>query len=228
MKFAVLLISLAMASWAGPCVQGTLADYVNLGASGCTIGPNAVLYQNFTVSSGQFGATPIDPAAVTITPFGAGLNSGFEVSVNVAATAMEMFEAFFNFQVMGSQLTIASLELGQSSATGDGAVSAIADICVDRLFAGIGSCAGTQKTLVTLVTESFSQLLDAQDPPGSFFDIFVDLDIDGGLGGGTAQGGVAKLTITQTPEPGSVALFTLGGLLLAALHQRTRRKGGVQ
>jgi hypothetical protein len=62
----------------------------------------------------------------------------------------------------------------------------------------------------------------------SFFDVFTDLSLDGGLtwnpsSGGNGQGGGALMTLQATPEPGSVALFGAGlVLLLSARHYRIR------
>jgi hypothetical protein len=62
----------------------------------------------------------------------------------------------------------------------------------------------------------------ASFPVTSFFDIFVDLSVDGGLAG-SATFGSAAVQLTATPEPAAV-LLTLAGFVMFAVSGRRLKK----
>ena len=63
--FAILAVRLA----AGPCLPGgTLFSYEALGATGCTIGPQAVSNFTFSVVSVGGGAVAVSDTNITVTP----------------------------------------------------------------------------------------------------------------------------------------------------------------
>lgn len=232
LRIAILLLTLAMGAWGAPCTLGSLQDYIDLGSTGCTLGSagDAPLIRNFATFTGITGATPISPAAVAIAPFFGGTQKGFSVIVNTAATATQLFEAFFNFQVSGPFLGATTLQLDDALAFGDGAVAGIADICRDGSFGGaIFGCSGTPTTLTTVQTDGFGIPSDTFTPAGlsSFFDVFAQLSIDGGLTG-SAQVDGATLSISQVPEPGSLGLLILGGFALAGLRKLHLSHGGMK
>ena len=113
--------------------------------------------------------------------------------------------------------------LGPASAIGDGAVTATEDICPGGLFAGSTPtlCGNPPATLITFATEFSSSLSDsAVFPVTSFFDIFVDLTIDGGLSG-SAKLSSATVTISAVPEPDSTVLMmtALGALAMVRIRR---------
>ena len=205
--FGVLTLSLPVV--AAPCVSGSLQDYIGL-AAGCTIG--GATFSDFVELAPPAGATPISPTAIAVTPLGDPSNPGFLFGLNVVAGPGEFQDVFFGFQVADS-LIGASLAMTDASASGDGSVTAIEDICQGAGFIGI-ACAGEATTLITFAVEGDSQTTEAVSFPSvSLLGVLVDFGIDGGLDG-TGELGTATLTFqtaraTPVPEPSSVALFCL-------------------
>jgi len=100
------------------CVPGTLSDYFAL-SDACTVG--AFQFQNFVQLTTQpAGSSPISPDAVQVMPVASGLAFG----VDVSASAGELLEILFGYDVTGSGIAGAGLSLSGASAAGDGAVTA--------------------------------------------------------------------------------------------------------
>jgi len=195
---------------AGPCVPGTLQDYINLGAAGCTGG--VALFKDFLLASGQSFAIPIPPSQVQVTPSGTTFMPSLQFTLNKSAAADELFESFFHFDVSAAALRRAMLTLGGSTATGDGAAIATADICPNGSFFAGGpiGCPTSPQSLITDVSAFDSTLTDSRNFAfSSFFDVFVDLTIDGGLSG-TAHMGSATFQVAAVPEPSTVLLVGIG------------------
>ena len=222
MRITLLLIALAMTASAGPCLVGSLADYIGLGAGGCSLGatPDAPVVKGFTITPGLFGATPLDAGFVTITPIDLPSKKGLNVAYSTTAVASAL-ETFFQFQITGPQLVGVAQTLANSAATGDGAVTGLTNLCRDGSYAGaVFGCSGTDHSLTVVELDGFSLPHDAAAfPVASFFDVFFELTLDGGLNG-TATGASSSLVFTQTPEPGAWALTLCGGLALAGLRHR--------
>ncbi len=216
----LMLLSMAVA-FGGPCLPGTLQTYINLGSTGCQIG--AVQFADFTVAAGQAIATPISPGQVQVSPGGGVFNPALLFTLNQTATAGQLFESFFRFDVSGT-LTGASISLGSPATTGDGAVTGILDVCRNGLFSGgapIG-CSGSAATAIAFAIAEDSQLSDSVSlGASSFFDVFVDLTADAGLSG-SATLPSASVSISAVPEPGAMLLAGAGLALIGVL--RARRK----
>lgn len=226
---AMALLGLAPLAAATPCVSGSLQDYINL-AAGCDIG--GVTFSGFAVAPGQAAATPIDPNLIVVTP-GSASDPGFAFAIGVVAGAGELFEAFFHYQMLaapGAEITGASLALGASSATGDGVVTAVQDLCLGGTFdptQPVG-CTGTALSLIALEAEGISLGDSALFAGVSVIDVFMDFVVDGGLfgsatlGSGTTQSGTTGGN--PVAEPSTLALT----LLALALAARTRRRPGIR
>ncbi len=116
MRITFLLITLAMAASAGPCMVGSLADYISLGAGGCSLGatPDAPVVKGFTITPGLFGATPLDSGFVTITPIDLPSQKGINVAYSTTAV-LAALETFFQFQITGPNLVgVASSSSGST------------------------------------------------------------------------------------------------------------------
>jgi hypothetical protein len=216
----VAVLACASIACAGPCVSGTLQDFINLGASGCQSG--FATFTGFTTEPGQTVASPINPSMVLVTPGGSTLNPTLQFTLDLTASANHVFESFFRFGV-SAPLPLSDTMLLDGSATVDGAATATQDICPGGSFSGNSpvGCPGSAASLVTVATESFSMKSDtASFPVSGFFDVFVDLTVDGGLSG-SATLRSATAQFTATPEPGSTALMLTG---LAALALRRVRR----
>ncbi len=222
MRITFLLITLAMTASAGPCLVGSLSDYISLGAGGCSLGatPDAPVVKGFAITPGLFGATPLDPGFVTITPIDLPSQKGINVAYSTTAV-LAALETFFQFQITGPNLVGVAQTLANSAASGDGAVTGLTNLCRDGSYAGvIFGCSGTDHSLTVVELDGFSLTMDsASFPASSFFDVFFELTLDGGLAG-TATGASSSLVFTQTPEPGAWVLTLCGGLALAGLRYR--------
>jgi hypothetical protein len=220
---AVILASVLCCS-ASTCTSGTLADYIALGSGGCTIGPDTI--SNFQVASGTAGATPITPADVSISASGSGLNLSLTVSVDQTAGAGKQLEALFSYQLSGASFTGESSILSGASETGDGAVTDLENICAGGMFASgmPAGCTGVPESLVTL--DGVQNQNSADFPAHSFFDVFVDLTLDGGLSG-SASGATVKDTYSGVPEPFSFSLAILGLALGVGAKLRSSRRARI-
>lgn len=223
MKLAVILVfctgCLTLDVHANPCVAGSLASYVSLGAGGCTIGTNVV--SSFVVySSGTFGATELPASAVSIQPSGGAANPQLAFTVNEQTPPF--LETFFTYQISGNPYTQSQIDLSNSSETVDGAVTDIQNICEDGHFGpdGVTGCPGVSDSLLTLdgVINTDSTGLSAL----SFLSVTDDFTLDPGLAG-SASGGVFTdqfTASTTVPEPKMTLLLGALGLALAATRKR--------
>ena len=207
-------------AFATPCLPGSLQDYINLGGTGCDV--NNVQFFNFEIAPGQSFATPIAPDSVQVTPGGGQFTPTLSLGLNSSATAGQLFELFFRFNTAAGTLIGSSISLGSPVVTGDGAVLGILDVCAGGSFpnAPLG-CSGTAASTATFAIASDSLLSSSVNlPVSSFFDVFVDLSIDGGLSG-TATLDSAAVSAT-TPEPSTLLLMAaaLGGLGIVKARRR--------
>ena len=205
---------------AAPCAPGSLQSYIDA-LAGCEIG--AVTVSDFFELSPPTGATPIDPSTITVTPLADGLQLGF----SAAATAGEFFDVFFGF-LAADTLGGVSLAINGVSATADGSVSAIEDLCHGAAFVGL-SCGGTTSQLVALALAGDTQATDSTTfPPVTLLGVLGDIGIDGALDGSatleTATFRFQSGTTAAVPNPPSALLLSLAivGCWLAQVSWRSR------
>lgn len=204
---------------AAPCTTDTLAafDTAYDGTSGCTIGGLALSDFSIEVAPGA-GLVSIDPSTIALTPVAGGLS--IDAANAVAAAAGELLGLRFGFRLTppAPAAFAGLLELGASSVAPDGAVTAIAFDGATPLATvfDIGIDSDHSEPLVL--------------PVSSFFDIFVEITIDGGPSnaGGSARLGpnLGRITFgrdggSTVPEPGTFALVVLA--LLALARRRAAR-----
>ena len=217
---ATMILLCSTSTFAGPCIPGTLQNYIALSSGGCTSG-NA-LFKDFQIAPGQSFATPIAPAQILVSPGGLPDMPSLRFTLGKSAAAGQLFESFFHFDVSGPSLFNATVMLENPSATGDGAVISSLDICPNASFSGGAplGCPNTPATLIALKTATFSSLSDSKDfIATSFFDVFVDLTIDGGLSGSATMDS-ATVRVTVIPEPASALLIIIGCGVLALARLR--------
>jgi hypothetical protein len=177
-----------------------------LGSAGCTIGTDLV--SSFANVSGTFGATELDPTAVSVSVSGGSNNPELIFSVNQTATAPQLLETIFTYVISDSVFLQSAITLANSSETADGAVTDIQNLCAGGTFGpdGVDGCTGNALSLLTLdgIQNSDSAPLGAV----SSVAVTDDFTLDGGTAG-TASGGqftdafTATSTVTTTPEPGN-------------------------
>ena len=173
---------------AAPCVPGTLASYIALGAGGCTIGTNVLA--NFTQGSALNGAVNIPLAGLNVFPAGGASNPGIIVTGNITAGSGQVFSALINYTITGSTYTSDTVTLSNTTATGNGAVTDIQNFCLNgdfqapyvRLWVPGGE--GPGSPLVVLGNGSATASLNATS-----LGITHNLEIDSGITG-TASGAV--------------------------------------
>jgi len=217
---AAAFLFLSSPAFASTCMPGTLQDYVDLSFPGCQIGDR--LFRNFGLGELQSGATEIDPQTVQVTPVGGLSRATFRFTLNRSAAAGELLESAFFFEAYGGLLG-ASISLQNPLAAGDGAVTGILDVCAGDFFLGVEpvGCLGTAGTAIAFATDFDSSLKESVTfAPTGFFDVFVDLAIDGGLGG-FASLDSAEVSIA-TPEPSTTLLFAAGFFTLSIARLRAR------
>ncbi len=222
MKIAFLtgaLLLLGTPGFGAPCTPGNLQDYIDLGSGGCQIG--STLFSDFTTVPGQFGATAIGTGSVLVAP---GVGPSLLFTLNASAMSAELLESIFRFSASGLLGSVA-LDLSGSSAAGDGAATAILDVCPDSFFAGDSpsGCPAGGASAVAFVVEGDALLNGIVQSAASSYDIFVDLTADGG-GSGSATLGAAALTFAEVPEPSTLTALAAGLIGLGFLRRAKKGK----
>jgi hypothetical protein len=215
---AMLLSSASL--FAAPCLPGTLQNYIDLGSAGCQAG--ALQFADFFLGEGQSFATQIDPNRILVTPGGTFLVPTLLFTLNSSASGGDLFESIFHFDVTGITLSGAAIGLTSPLATGDGAITAVLDVCPDATFIGVDpiGCPTSPGTAIAFAIADDAQLTDSRDfPLSSFFDVFVDLTNDAGLSG-SATLDSATVSIASVPEPGTLLLLAGGLTILGVLRAR--------
>jgi hypothetical protein len=206
---------------AAPCAPGTLASYVALGAGGCTVG--FASFEAFGVLAVPFGATPIAPEDVFVTPVAPDPSRArLEFQLDAEASAGELLEILIGYTVSAPLLVAhARLALEGTSVTQDGVVTAVEDLCLAGSFdpGGPTGCTGFPLVMIAFDIGVDQDLLEtlAFAPVGSLA-VVKDIAVDGGLTGAAAL--VAASNEFVAPEP-AAALLVAAGLL--GLARRRRR-----
>lgn len=220
---ALLQLLLIAPAAAAPCAAGTLASYLGLGATGCTV--SGVTFSDFTVVTPVSpGATAIADGDVTLTPSGGpggvGFVFGTASGLEISAGAGDLFELWFGFKVSGGSGFVSNtIMLGTPTVATDGVITIVEQKCLEGTYnTGTGLCdSGTPITQILFADDFDSNLQEtANFALASFFDAFIDLVIDGGTSGSAALGpqlGEFRVTAgtapTPAPEPATIALLAL-------------------
>lgn len=222
---------IAVAAHAAPCASQSLADYLALGAGGCTV--SDVTFSDFSEGFPlPPGAVSIDVDSVVLTPVTGPGGTGFSIDTTapIVAGPGDLLSLWFGFRVSGGSGFVGNaITLGPPTVTGDGAITLVADVCRDGSFiAPSFGCLGSPEVEIAFAIEGDSGLADSDAfAVSSFFDVFVDLVIDGGLGGsaqlGPQLGTVrAQQSVASVPAPGSALLMAAALLMLWAPIRRAQ------
>ena len=207
---------------AAPCAPGSLASYIALGAGGCTVG--FASFEAFGVLDVPFGAVAISPDDVLVTPSAPDAASArLEFELDVAAEALELLEILIAYRVSTlSLLARTALAIEASSATGDGVVTAIEDLCLGGSFApgGPTGCTGTPEVLIVFDIGIDQDLLETLAfAPVAALAVVKDIAVDGGLAGAAALLSASN-EFRAAPEPAAALLLSTGLLATALLRRR--------
>ncbi|MEO5742251.1 MAG: PEP-CTERM sorting domain-containing protein, partial [Vicinamibacterales bacterium] len=232
---AMLTLAIPTLTTAAPiCTTGTLAEYVALGSGGCMVG--SALFADFGTSVLNPLATAIEPGEISVAPLITGSTVGLAFLLDATAGAGELLDVLIRYEVTGLNglsFIANSLSMSGSAVDPDGVVTAVEEKCAGGNFQGPDPstvCAGnTVGPLIVFDIGLDSDLLESAflSSPASFFDVFTEIAIDGGLDGQAALGIVTNefdFTPTQTviPEPATLLLLSSG--LAGAFVRRRRRR----
>ena len=213
------------------CVSASLEDYIALGSGGCMVGH--ALFADFAASVVDPAATPILRGDVIVSPLLGGTSLGLAFSLTSSAGPGEFEDLLIRYGLsglMGLSFVSNTLSMSGSSVEPDGAVTAVEDKCGGGMFGSDPStpCSGTLiGPLIVFDIGTFADLTETTPDFAitSFFDVFTEIAVDGGLLGSASLGTVTnefEFAPTQVvPEPTSMLL--LGSGLLALLRHRKRR-----
>lgn len=203
-------------------MSGSLASYIALGSTGCTIGGDA--FTSFQTLAGQTGATELAASAITINPSGGTVDPTLTFATTQSAAAPTLLESIFTYDLSGPSFTSSSTTLSNSSETVDGAVTEVENFCAGGTFGadGVDGCTGTAGSLVAL--DGVQNQDQSSLGPVTSLQVTNDFTVDGGTGG-TASGGTFTndfTATTATPEPSTFALGVLGLLFVRKALWRNR------
>jgi PEP-CTERM motif len=224
----VLVVAIpAFASAAPLCITSSLQEYVNLGAGGCSIG--GATFSDFSSGPSLFpGATEIAAADIVVTPAALLAGALLDFGLVASAGAGEIIGVLIGYSVSSPVFNVATLAMTGSDATSDGVVTAVQDLCLGGTFLGADptTCSGTLQSLIVLEDE-LGPIGPETQPfllASSFFDVFVDITIDGGTFGSAQLEGTVRNQYTGDqviPEPTSLLLIGTG--LVGLVSRRLRR-----
>lgn len=203
--------------FATPCTSGTLASYIALNPTGCTVGLFTFQNFSFAVTSSSGGPVLLTPSTIDLTPYSDGTYGGVKFAGAFSLTGAQSVTYQIDWTIDPPPPILHDLELYMDSETpvAPGTADITTTICAGALFVGL-SCSGTLTSATVFHHGSFgSQLLDiATFSPTKLLDLRTTIILDGHLTGSSQIGGFG---INITPEPASFLLAAagLGALIFA-------------
>ena len=223
---AAFVLVLSGRSQAAPlCGADSLTNYLSLGS--CSIG--GATFSNFSlVTPLPTGANAVPANSVIVLPFSTATSVGFQFLFDVTSTSFQLNELLFGYLASAAGFTDATLSMPGATASGDGVVTAIQDLCIGGSFTtgSLAGCSATQDANVAFAIDgdqSLSETLSFASVP--LLGIVNDIAVDGGLNGNASLAGGITNSFTVTspvPEPATVGLVFTG--LAWMLRSRYRRQ----
>jgi hypothetical protein len=220
---AVGIVGIAQLVSAAPvtCMSGSLASYIALGSTGCTIGTNVL--SGFQTLPGLTGSTPLSAQNITVTPVGGTTNPGITVQTNSTANPGQVFDTLIDYMISGNLYTGDSVALSNTSSSGNGAVTDIQDYCLGGTFGpnGVSGCSGKAGNLLLLGNGSNQATFASAGKITVTHDFTLDSGVTGSASGGTIMDQfTAAASPTGVPEPSTYVLTGLG--IAFAVFGKTR------
>jgi hypothetical protein len=224
-RLALLLLAGAGALTAAPCVPGTLAGYIALGAGGCSIQTNPLPFTEFLVKDFAFtvtgvagSPTPVTAAAVAVVPqLGPPLfslefsSAGFSVGPGQAIT----YELSYFIDPPPPIIHEFETEMWTETPVFPGSVTIVTSICIGAPFTP--GCAGTLATLTVFHNGISHDLFDWTAFAGTnALGVRNVITLDATAGGSADFAGFHNASV---PEPRGTLLVAA---VLAALALRRR------
>jgi hypothetical protein len=214
-----------------PCASAPLADYLALGAGGCSVG--GLTLANFTLPDVLSpAATAIDPDDVTLAPVTGATGSGLNLTFDpIASAGAGTFLALrLGFDVLATGITGAYAALLAPVALGDAAVTLVEDLCSGSGFTDPTNlvCPGLTSNLIAVAIDGFADNpVTAGLGPVDLLGVVAEIGVDGGLTGAAALAG-AEVRFVQAgaavvPAPSTLALLALAAGLGAFCRGRRRK-----
>src|SRR5712692_5521142 len=208
----VLVLAAASVGSGTTCADGTLQGYMNLGATGCTIGDK--LFSNFTFTDSSLGATVPGASGIGISPLDNPNDPGLLADISILAVAGQLGDVVFGYTVSvlpgGNLIDDTSLSI-VATAGGTGSVIVGQSECLGALLT-TGCVGGTTASLNAELIPSLgiSQIADSNTfAPVSLVDVRKDIMVAGGTTGFAAISGETQ-NYSETASPRVPEQATLG------------------
>jgi hypothetical protein len=219
LRLVVLCLAMASASFAAPvsCAAGSLADYLSLGAEGCSVG--TTVFREFVNPGVLPGSTELVPGEIVVTPLMDPLSPGLAFTYDATADPGLVLQSVVEFVVFSlSPLQYGSLRMTGNSAAPGSALAVTSEICTAPQAS---ACLAAPEVLgvfdvgVDAVTFDSRYFL-----PASLLRVRHDAVLDAVEG--AVSIGTAELRFAAVPEPGTQMLVVAGLLCAAAVNLRRR------
>jgi len=205
---------------ATPCTGGTLAGYIALGSTGCTIGNDTFFNFELVADSGTGGATPISASSIDVEGYGPAGTSGasavapylsndigIDFGAAWATTAGQSLEDDVAFDVSvgngAAEITDAGI-IQESSVTGNGSVTVAEEGCSGVVF----PC--TQQWGVATNDTGF--VADTIFSATGTLSVEKDIAVVAGTGTASVTSVADLFSTTEVPEPRALSLLLALGL----------------
>jgi hypothetical protein len=203
------------------CVSGTLASYIALGATGCSVGPTTLVFSDFSFGlvSASGGAVAVGAAGITVTPVISpqkfGLNyasSGFNV------TAGQFIQYLLSYTIDDPPI-IHGFELDMFDPPTPPGMASITSVgCLGAAFSG-STCPTSTVTQMVSDNGITASLTDIKNfGPVSILGNRSTITLDAHLGGTADITGFTEFA--AIPEPATAWFAGAGLLLLFAVRRR--------
>lgn len=227
LKLSVVLLVFSALTFATPqpCVSGSLADYMALGSTGCSIGDKIFYNFDFNLFKIADTVTPPTAAGVSIKPDTAGATMTLDFTGTPFAALQGGFADFGIWYTVktdkGQNTIIAGQLTAAGSAGGTGFAAITENVCVGQDFYSVG-CPGPGGMGVLIDKDTAGGIDNVVfNPLVNKVAVYKDIIVSAGTG--FVAFSQMTQSWTQVPEPGAAfaLLMGLSGIGYALRRRRT-------